>query len=389
MNILMVLDRTFPPDIRVEHEVLSLIDAGHEVHIACFTFDNEPAEEEWKGAKIHRKQISDLTHKTSVGCLKFPFYFNFWRSFIDHIFQNHQFDAIHIHDLPLATVGVEVKNKHDIRMTLDLHENWPGLLNVSPHVKGLMGRLLSSDKQWREYEKKMVNAADDVIVVVEESKARIRSFTEDPDKIHVVSNTPILSELSSLRSEKTEKSQKLRLFYGGGISKHRGLQLVIQSFQNVKDKDIELLIVGDGSYLQHLKRLTNSLELEEMVTFFGWKPLNELTELMLQADVLLIPHQKSEHSDSTIPHKLFQYMLTGKPILTTNCIPIQRIIHETDSGFVYKFDDPEDFVDKLNYIYTKWEQGDTLKMNGVDSVLNIYNWSKDEQVLINIYNESS
>lgn len=385
MNILMVLDRTFPPDLRVEHEINSLTEGGHTVHLACFTYTDEPLEENWNKATIHRKKISSFVHKTSVGCLKFPFYFNFWRSFVNRLIKEHHFDAVHIHDLPLAKVGLELKKKHSIPFVLDLHENWPALLSVAEHVQGPLGKLLSSTKQWRSYEKRMIRSADDVVVVVKESKERIRAFTDNPSKIHIVSNTPVLSELKNLRKPKTTDHENLILFYGGGVTKHRGLQFVIKALDKMKGKNIEFWIVGDGSYLSSLKKLTSELGIENQVRFWGWKTLDEMTVLMLESNVLVIPHMKSEHTDSTVPHKLFQYMLTGKPILATNCIPIERIIKETNSGFVYKYDEPESFKKQVDYIYDKWSDNENVTMNGIQPVLQKYNWATDEKTLLKIY----
>lgn len=383
----MVLDRDFPPDIRVEHEINSLINAGHQVHLACFNRKNAASREKWNEAIIHRKPISSFFHKTSVGCLKFPFYFNFWRSFISKLNQEYNFDAIHIHDLPLAQIGAEFKASHGLQFVLDLHENWPALLTISPHVQGPLGKLLSSDKQWRQYEQDMIQAADNVIVVVEESKDRISRYLDNPSKIYVVSNTPVLSELENLQVSKSESSDELILFYGGGINEHRGLQQVIKALALSKTMPVKAWIVGDGSYLGKLKKQAKDLEVEDKIIFWGWKPLEEMTELMFKSHILLIPHFKTEHSDSTIPHKLFQYMLTGKPILATDCIPIMRIINETNSGFIYDYNAPSHLAELISSIYDKWTKGEELKMGGVRSVLEKYNWANDEKVLLSIYKE--
>ena len=42
MKILMILESEFPPDVRVENEMLALTEAGHEVHLACSTRKNRP-----------------------------------------------------------------------------------------------------------------------------------------------------------------------------------------------------------------------------------------------------------------------------------------------------------------------------------------------------------
>ncbi|MBN1107940.1 MAG: hypothetical protein JXA55_04195, partial [Bacteroidales bacterium] len=58
MKILMLLESEFPHDVRVENEIETLTDAGHEVHLACITRKGKPALENLDGTIIHRKSIS-------------------------------------------------------------------------------------------------------------------------------------------------------------------------------------------------------------------------------------------------------------------------------------------------------------------------------------------
>src|SRR4030042_3072422 len=118
MRILMVLDHEFPPDIRVENEIASLHKAGHEIHLACYTRKNRPLTDETPNCQIHRKSISTFLYKSSVACLKFPFYFAFWRKFIMELFTRNTYDAMHIHDLPLAQIGSEMKRRYSIKFVL-------------------------------------------------------------------------------------------------------------------------------------------------------------------------------------------------------------------------------------------------------------------------------
>ncbi|HJN05810.1 MAG TPA: glycosyltransferase, partial [Bacteroidales bacterium] len=148
MKILMVLDHEFPPDPRVENEINSLTKAGHEIILACYTLQNRPTCEKSGSTNIYRKPISKFIYKSSVGILKFPFYFNFWKSFLDSLSETLEFDAIHIHDLPLAKIGYEFAKKHNIPFVLDLHENWPSLLETSEHANTFLGKILSTNKQW-------------------------------------------------------------------------------------------------------------------------------------------------------------------------------------------------------------------------------------------------
>ena len=169
-KVCMVLDREFPPDLRVENEIDTLLSAGYEIDILCYTRNGRNPQEKYRGFTIHRRPISSFIYKSSVGSITLPIYFNFWRKFINEIFSLHSFDALHIHDLPLLKVGIEMKKRYHIPVISDLHENWPAYLRIAEHTKSLIGRILSPDKKWTIYEKEFLLHADQIIVVVEEAK---------------------------------------------------------------------------------------------------------------------------------------------------------------------------------------------------------------------------
>ncbi len=385
MRILMVLDHEFPPDIRVENEIEALVKDGNEVHVACFTMKGAKHNDSYLGATIHRKDISKLMHKTSVGALKFPFYFNFWRSFLESISDGLSFEAIHIHDLPLAKVGYEFAKDHKCSFTLDLHENWPALLDISTHTKSLLGRFLSNTKQWEKYEVKYCKLADNVIVVVDEAKQRLVDLGVKPSSIKIVSNTLNTSNFD-LTDEKPDP-EFFTLLYAGGITKHRGLQYIIQGlkFLGNTEKQIKVKILGTGSYLKNLVDLAKSENVESMVDFEGWKPYAEMIKYVGRADICLIPHVKNNHTDSTIPHKLFQYMYASKPIIASNCLPIERITLDTESGLIYNFDTPSEFASAVMKLIDDKELYNHMCSSGKKNVVKDYTWSGDSNVLNSIY----
>ena len=119
MRILMLLENEYLRDSRVEKEVQSLFKAGYEIIVAAINQSNLPYEERRENCTVFRKTISGFILKSSVGALKFPFYFNFWRRYVNELFKKYKFDVIHIHDLPLAKVGIEMKKKYKTKLVLD------------------------------------------------------------------------------------------------------------------------------------------------------------------------------------------------------------------------------------------------------------------------------
>ena len=386
MKILIVLDHPFPPHARVENEMRSLTEAGHEVHLACLQSNQEPLTEKMPYCTVHRRPISKFIYKTSVGVLKFPFYFNYWRRFVKDLFATERFDTIHICDLPLAQVGYEAKCKYGAHFVLDLFENWPVLLQLSPHTQTFLGKLLSTHRQWVEYEKKMCALADKIIVVVDEAKTRIEGLGIPAEKIVVVSNTLNLSQFDPMKRKGFSKDP-FRMLYVGGINYHRGIQYVIQAVSLLKKKGIEVHfdLVGSGSYVETIKGMIEELNVADNVTLHGFKLFTEICDLYESANVALIPHIKSGHTDNTIPHKIFQYMYAEIPMVVSNCDPLVRIVNETHSGVSYPFDQPEELAGIIADFYEHPEKLGNYIQHGRQAVIDKYNWEVDGRRLVGLY----
>lgn len=387
MKILMILESEFPPDVRVENEMLALTEAGHTVHLACSSRKNRPDHEQIGSSIIHRKAMSGFIYKSSVGCLKFPFYFNFWRKFIFGLCKKEKFDIVHIHDLPLSRIGVEVKRKFDALLIIDLHENWPALLKTAAHIQTIPGRFLSSHEQWVRYERRMLPEADKVITIIEEARDRVAALGIDRGKISLVSNTINIENLSVKATRKD--THTLTLFYGGAINRHRGLQIVLKAVKMCvrKNLNVRLWIVGDGSYRNELEKISGALEINSYVKFWGQKPFHEMLELLAESDAALIPHLRTDNNDASSPNKLYQYMYLNKPVISSDCTSLKRIIGETNTGFIYKNDSPEELFLLLEKLCADKRILEEINGNGRKAVLEKYNWNFDKKRLIEAYKE--
>lgn len=380
----MVLENDFPPDVRVEKEAISLIGEGHEVAIASISLTEKPFLSVHKEISVYKKKISKFIYKSSAVALQFPFYFNFWYNYLSEVRNAFYFDVIHVHDLPLAAVGYKVKKKWGTKLVLDLHENYPALVEASPYSKKFPGKLLISLERWRTYETEQLHHADQIITVVDEMADRIRNLGVQDEKISIVPNLPALEKLQDVH-EDVEK-EYLTLFYSGGINYHRGLQVIIKALPGLVEKrqNIRLWVVGEGSYRNNLKDLAEKLDVSNYIVFWGWKPHDEMFSLLARADIALIPHLRSEQTDNSSPNKLFDYMYYQKPILASDCRSVVRILNETGCGIAYKDTSSSAFTDACNRLI---DNPDRKMMGeaGRKAVTQKYNWSYSERALQAIY----
>ena len=74
-----------------------------------------------------------------------------------------------------------------------------------------------------------------------------------------------------------------------------------------------------------------------------------------------------------------------KPIVSTDCTPLKRIIEETQCGIVGPSGDAESMADAIKKIYHDPVFAQKMGENGRRSVETKYNWKNESDKLIEIY----
>lgn len=391
MRIGMLLDKPFPPDPRVANEARSLVGAGHEVHLLCVDPGGRKlARETWSGVEVHRLSIDPRFYKkASALALVLPFYFDFFGRRLVPWLRRERIEALHVHDLPLASVGLRAVRKRDLPFVIDLHENYPAAVATYDYANRFPGKWLISPATWRRYEKRMLPQADRIIVVVEEAAERMSEYEIAPDRIRVVSNTVAVDEFEGFPRDASIEARfrdRFTLAYLGGFDRHRGLESAVDALALLarEDPEVHLLLVGEGATRSALESRVRELGLAERVSFEGWQSFQKFPSYVSASAVCLIPHLRSEHTDTTIPHKLFHYMLLARPVVATDCRPLRRILEETGAGLTYPSGDAASLAQRLRELRDPQTRA-RLGERGRRAVLERYNWERSSAELIALY----
>jgi glycosyltransferase involved in cell wall biosynthesis len=388
----MLLDNEFPPDLRVENEMRTLAEAGYDVHLLCYDFSgHKPVFEIFnKGITIHRINVSKQFHnKFNAMALSIPIYFLFWKKRARDFVDQFKIDVIHVHDLRLAQVGCWLKKKFNIPYILDLHENYPAALRFYAFSNSFPGNLLISIKRWNKYEKDQVAKADAIITVIEEMGGRIHSLGVDENKIFVIPNYINVDtfDYQKLEIKIDREDDEILLFYSGGFDHHRGLRTIIHAMNRLKflNPNIKLHLVGRGKTEKNLKELVNKLDLLNVI-FHGWQEERAIPSFIEACDIGIVPHLKNEHTDFTIPHKLFQYLFKQKPVIVSDCNPLKRLVEEMEAGLVFNSGDDRDLSEKILTLVNHQDLRNQMSWKGYNAVITKYNWKTSASELKRLYN---
>lgn len=394
MRIGMVLKARIPPtDIRVEKEATTLLGEGHEVNLLLERGAGEAVEETVDGIGFLRGvSMGSLREKWHRYTFSYTFRDPLWRRAIEDYVRARRIEVLHVHDLPLMGEAVAAGRKLGIPVVADLHENYPAGLQVW-YTNELKKRTIYNFGRWTRYERRMLDAADAVIAVIEESKERITGLGVPPGKIYVVPNTASKKrEDIPIDGAITDRYRDtFVLSYIGGFAPHRGLDVAIRSLPALRERipGLRLVLVGNRNrpYRDYLARLAGRLRCADIVEMTGWQPFEKIWSYIEASDICLVPHARNPHTDTTIPHKIFQYMMVGKPVVVSDCPPLRRVIEDSGGGLWFRYDDPADLASKVLEIYGSGELRAGISQAGRRAFLDRYHWDYTSRELVQLYRD--
>ncbi|NJN27739.1 MAG: glycosyltransferase family 4 protein [Cyclobacteriaceae bacterium] len=390
-KILMLLDKEFPADDRVEKEIHTLLAEGHEVRLLALTYHKDKEFEIIRNIAVYRFFGSKFLYKLSALAFTFPLFHAIVRQKMCKFVKRFRPDVLHVHDMVIAPAVLDISKKHKIPMVLDLHENRPAIMQLYAHVSRFPGKYLINLKKWRKAQIKLEKEADRLILITDEAKKyAVDQEGIDPFKIFVVPNT-VKKEFGknfSLSYEiESRFKDKFCILYFGDTALRRGTDTIVEAIHLLKEdiKNIHAIIVGTGSEDDKLLAQARSLDVEDRVSFEGWQDVRWLNAYANSAAIGICPFRRNLHHDTTFANKLFQFMGLGLPVIVSDCPSQVKIIQDNACGLVFRADDAADLAEKIKHLYLDEILRKKLGTNGKKSIEQTLNWDETAKSLTDLY----
>lgn len=133
------------------------------------------------------------------------------------------------------------------------------------------------------------------------------------------------------------------ILFMGNIQPHQGIDLMLDSFLEVKKRypDLVLEIIGKGLYMETAQHRVSDMDLSTSVVFHGFidddKKVDEIFKRSLVGMALYHP-ELSSFTKLSDPGKIKDYLSAGLPLITTNVFPFSKEIGESGAGVVVSYE---------------------------------------------------
>ena len=277
-------------------------------------------------------------------------------------------DLYHLHDPELLRIAPKLKKKGK-KVIYDAHEDLPRQLLGKSYLplKGLFSQL------FERYENRVVRRLDAVVTATPFIRDR---FLEVNSKTVDVNNYPLLSEMTFDSS----KGERNHVCYIGGISRIRGISLLVEAMQFTQTK---LQLAGELSDAYRME-LSQSKGWQQVIPR-GHVAREEALEIKKSAFAGLVTFLPFPNHINAQPNKIFEYLASGIPVIGSN-FPLWKILLEDQKiGLCVDPENPKAIAEAIEYLRSNPEIAREMGERGKQLILEKFNWSVEEEKLVHCY----
>jgi glycosyltransferase involved in cell wall biosynthesis len=183
-----------------------------------------------------------------------------------------------------------------------------------------------------------------------------------------------------------DNKKAFKLVYPGTLSIHQGIETAIKAISIVRKDipDIQFIIYGKGTDETYFKKLTYELNLTSIVLFKDIVPLQDLPQIIQNADIGIEPKSKAYFSNEAFSTKILEFMIMGTPVIVSDTL-VHRYYFNDEQVMFFESDNPVDCARCIKILKENRSMRSKLIANA-----NIYmktnNWNMQKHRYMSIVN---
>lgn len=316
MKVCMLAYTFYETDNRVRRYAETLVKRGDQVDVIALRKKYQSHFEILKGVNIYKIQERNINENGKLSYM-FKLILFFINSFIflTKMHLKKRYDLIHVHSIPdFEVFATLIPKLTGAKIILDIHDIVPELYvsKFNCNENSIIYKALVF------IEKISCNFSDKVITANHIWEKKLISRSVKKNKCSVIMNFPDPSIF--YKRHRVRKDDKFIIIYPGTLNYHQGLDIAINAFNKIKNDvpKAEFHIYGRGPEKRKIELLIKELNLENRVLIKDLLPMEEISEIMANSDLGVVPKRKGLFGDEALSTKILEFMLLGIPVIAAD-----------------------------------------------------------------------
>ncbi len=295
---------------------------------------------------------------------KIRWYKNAINDIVNRVLKEEEVDLIFSTSYPYTDhlIGLEIKKRTNKPWVVDLRDPWVG-------NKFIYDRYNEKRKEKeKRLEEEVIKYADKVINVTEDiTKMYVERYPKYKEKFITITNG---FDITDRVDEKIE-SDKFIINYSGIVADGQNPEIFLKAIEELIKKDNnlkeDLLINFTGIIVDKYKNMFENKYIKDNIKINGYASHNDVLKEMKKASINLLILPDTEESKGIYTGKIFDYILSEKPIL--GIMPLggvaSELINSKKIGLAVENNDLDGMKKYIEKIYLEWRDGKDLNTNAI------------------------
>ena len=198
-------------------------------------------------------------------------------------------------------------------------------------------------------------------------------------QLRVVRNIPAKKPFIEKTGILAYNNKKI-ILYQGAVNEGRGIEWLIDAMPHIDNA--VFVIIGKGDLYEELQEKVRKMQLFDRVIFKGIVPFQELVAYTSCADLgVCLLEEKGLSYYYSLPNRVFDFMQAHIPLLATDFPEIANILNSYGTGRLINHYEPEYLAGIIREMLAQPKDHSLY-----EKANNEFNWEKEEEILIEIFN---
>jgi glycosyltransferase involved in cell wall biosynthesis len=315
----MVAYSAYEGDNRVRRYAETLVKRGDKVDVVAISAAHlgKQPEIELNGVTVYRVQHREHNERSKwTYALRLVRFLVSSSRKLTRLHRQNRYDVIHVHNMPDFLVFAAWYPKlTGAKLILDIHDVVPELFASKFQTKFKVAYFYLL----KRIERISARFVDHVIISNHLWYKTVTKRSVPEERCSVLVNH--VDPEMFWRRARTRTDDRFIVLFPGSLQWHQGLDIAISAFAEVKrqvpNAEFHIYAGSGGDRKASLVLLTQMLNLEESVKFYEGVPLDDVVEVIANADLGVVPKRADSFGNEAYSTKIMEFMSQGVPVVAS------------------------------------------------------------------------